>query len=116
MSEGSQSFHSCVLRGASVTALPKALDVQCCVSCLCVHAKSLWSCPTLCSPKDHSPPGSSVHRILQAIREFPFPPLGDLPDAGIKLASPIAPVLADRFTTEPPGKLPVFLRCSMFCS
>ena len=24
------------------------------------------SCPTLCDPKDYSPPGSSVHRILQA--------------------------------------------------
>ena len=24
------------------------------------------SCPTLCSPMDHSPPGSSVHRIFQA--------------------------------------------------
>ena len=25
-----------------------------------------WSCPTLCDPMDHSPPGSSVHGILQA--------------------------------------------------
>ena len=24
------------------------------------------SCPTLCDPVDYSPPGSSVHRILQA--------------------------------------------------
>ena len=24
------------------------------------------SCPTLCSPTDYSPPGSSVHRVLQA--------------------------------------------------
>ena len=24
------------------------------------------SCPTLCNPRDSSPPGSSVHRILQA--------------------------------------------------
>ena len=29
-------------------------------------AKSLHSCPTLCYPMDSSPPGSSVHRILQA--------------------------------------------------
>ena len=29
-------------------------------------AKSLQSCPTLCNPIDSSPPGSSVHRILQA--------------------------------------------------
>ena len=27
----------------------------------CVHAKPLQSCPTLCDPMDHSPPGSSVH-------------------------------------------------------
>ena len=32
----------------------------------CVCAKSLQSCPTLCDPKDYSPPGSSVHGILQA--------------------------------------------------
>ena len=31
-----------------------------------MHAKSLQSCPTLCNPMDSSPPGSSVHRILQA--------------------------------------------------
>ena len=32
----------------------------------CVHAKSLQSCPTPCDAMDHSPPGSSVHGILQA--------------------------------------------------
>ena len=32
----------------------------------CMRAKSLQSCPTLCDPMDHSPPGSSVHGILQA--------------------------------------------------
>ena len=29
-------------------------------------AKSRQSCPTLCDPIDGSPPGSSVHGILQA--------------------------------------------------
>ena len=33
--------------------------------CVCVCAKSLQLCPTLCNPMDCSPPGSSVHRILQ---------------------------------------------------
>ena len=33
---------------------------------LCVRAKSLQLCPTLCNPMDCSPPGSSVHGILQA--------------------------------------------------
>ena len=31
----------------------------------CVHAKSLQSCPTLFDLMDGSPPGSSVHGILQ---------------------------------------------------
>ena len=31
-----------------------------------LQAKLLQLCPTLCDPKDHSPPGSSVHRVLQA--------------------------------------------------
>ena len=33
---------------------------------LCPHAKSLQSCPIMCDPMDCSPPGSSVHGILQA--------------------------------------------------
>ena len=33
---------------------------------VCVPAKSLQSCLTLCDPMDRSPPGSSVHGISQA--------------------------------------------------
>ena len=33
---------------------------------LYVHAKLLQLCPTPCNPMDDSPPGSSVHGILQA--------------------------------------------------
>ena len=33
---------------------------------MCVQAKSLQWCTTLCDPVDCSPPGSSVHGILQA--------------------------------------------------
>ena len=32
---------------------------------MCVHAKSLQLCPTLCNPMDCSLPGPSVHRSLQ---------------------------------------------------
>ena len=32
-------------------------------ACVCVLVTQL--CPTLCDPLDYSPPGSSVHRILQ---------------------------------------------------
>ena len=56
---------------------------------------------------DCSPPGSSVHGIPR--QEFwsglPFPPLGDLPNPGIKLRTPLSPELAGQFfTTEPPRK------------
>ena len=34
--------------------------------CMCAHAKSLQSCPSLCNPMDCSPAGSSIHGILQA--------------------------------------------------
>ena len=51
------------IRGrTSQCRIPKA-DVK---SALSVHAKSLQSCPTLCNPVAYSPPGSSVHGILQA--------------------------------------------------
>ena len=73
---------------------------------MCVHAPSLPSCPTLCDPVDCSPPGSSVHGILQArILEWgAMPSFGDLPNPGIKPTSPLAPALQAGFTTEPPGK------------
>jgi len=63
------------------------------------------SCPTLCDSKDYTPPGSSVHEILQTKNwsGLPFPSPGDLPDPGIK---PRFPALhADSLPSEPPGKL-----------
>ena len=33
---------------------------------ICMPTKSLQSYPILCDPMDYSPPGSSVHGILQA--------------------------------------------------
>ena len=46
-------------------------------TCACVRAKSLQSCPTLCDPIDCSPPGASVHGILQArILEWVASPRG----------------------------------------
>ena len=58
-------------------------------------AQSLQFYLTLCNPMYCSPPGSSVHGISQ--QEYwtglSFLPLGDLPDPGIKLASPALPAL-----------------------
>ena len=44
------------------------------------------SCPTLCDPVDCSPPGSSVHGILQAraLEWVAMPSSRDLPDPGIE--------------------------------
>ena len=52
----------------------------------CMRAKLLQICPTLCDPTGCTPPGSSVHEILQAKQqsEFPCPPQGDLPDPVIQ--------------------------------
>ena len=48
------------------------------------------SCLTLCNPMGCSPPGSSVHGILQArILEWVAKPFSrDLPDPGVKLTCP----------------------------
>ena len=55
-------------------------------------AKSLQLCPTLCNPIDGSPPGSSVHGILQArTLEWVATSPRDLPDPGIEPASPALP-------------------------
>ena len=61
----------------------------------CVSAKSLQLCPTLCDPMDFSPPGSSIHRILQAktLGWVARPPPGDPPDPGIEPMSPASPAL-----------------------
>ena len=50
---------------------------------------------------DHSPPGSSVHGILQArvLEWLLCPPPGDLPDPGIEPPSLMSPVLAGGFFT-----------------
>ena len=48
------------------------------------------SCPVLCDPMDCSPPGSSVHGILQAgiLDWLPFPSPGNLPNPGFETGSP----------------------------
>ena len=55
---------------------------------VCMRAKSLQWCLTLCDPIDSSPPGSSVHGISLARywSGLPFPSLRDLPNPGIETA------------------------------
>ena len=53
---------------------------------MCMPAKLLQLCPTLCDPTNYSIPGSSVHGILQAgiLSGLPCPPPGDLLGPGIE--------------------------------
>ena len=60
------------------------------------------SCPTLCDPVDCSPPGSSVHLILQAgiLEWVAMPSPGDHPNPGMEARSP--PLQVDSLPSEPP--------------
>ena len=62
------------------------------------------SCLTLYDPMACSPPGYSVHGILQEEywSEYPFPSPGDLPDPGIEHGSPA--LQADSLPSEPSEK------------
>ena len=69
--------------------------------------KVTQSCPTLVTPMDCSPPGYSLHGILQAkiLEWLPFPSPGHLPIPGIKPTSPVSPALqADSLPPETWGK------------
>ena len=68
---------------------------------VCVYAKSLQSCPTLCDPMDHSLSGSSVHGILQAriVEWVAMPSSRGSPNSGVKPVSLMSPVLAGKFFT-----------------
>ena len=53
----------------------------------------------------HQAPLSMEFSKQQHWSKLPFPPPGDLPNAGIESASPVSPALAGGFfNTEPPGK------------
>ena len=83
--------------------------VRCVCVCVCVHTQS---CPTLRSPMDCSPPGSSVRGISQArilawVARGIFLLQGDLPNPGIKLGLLcLLPCHADSLPLAPPGRKP----------
>ena len=76
--------------------------------CMCAYSVTQL-CPILYNPVDYNPPDFSVHGNSQA-RILKWVAIcssrgGDLPNPGIKLASPVSPALAGGFfTTEPAGK------------
>ena len=75
---------------------------------LCLCAKSLQSCLTLCDPMDCRPPGSSVYGILQA-RKLEWVSLpssrGSSPPSDRTCVSCNSCITGKFFTAEPPVKL-----------
>ena len=72
---------------------------DCAELCLKVKEREVSQlCPTLCDPVNCSPPGFSVHEILQAriLEWVACPPPGDLLDPGMEpmsLTCPACPVV-----------------------
>ena len=66
---------------------------------LCVPSLSAQSCAILCNPMDCSPPGSSVHGILQA-RILEWVAMSATPNSGIEPTSFVSPVLTGGFFTS----------------
>ena len=66
-----------------------------------VRVMCALSCPTLCNPVDCSPPGSSIHGIVQT-RSWKWVAISlsrRSPDPGIEPTFPEPPTLAGRFFT-----------------
>ena len=108
----------------SLTFLKGSLLSVLITTTLCVYTKPLQWCPTLCNPVDHSPPGSSVHGILQArlleCVALPFSRGSSWP-RGRAYVSCHSCTAGRFFTAEPLGKPPTCvlwlqMDCTLICS
>ena len=81
---------------------------------LCMCAKSLQSCLSLCNPVNHNPPRSSVHGILQAriLKWVAIPSSGGFPNPEIEPESLTSSALAGRFFTT----ITVWKKSANMCS
>ena len=79
--------------------------------CACMRAKSLQSCPTLCDPMDCSPPGSSVHGILQ-VRILKWVAMPS--SRGTSQPRDHVSCIAGGFFTPGPPRKPTLLRSQQF--
>ena len=100
------------------TVEPCCLSIQYIIVCLCMPAKLLQSCPTLCNSIDCSSPGSFVHGILQTRILERVAMASSRGSSQPKDPTPISCIAGKFFTAEPPGKpqfasanpkLPIFL-------
>ena len=76
---------------------------------MCMHAKSLQLCLTFCDPMDCSPPGTSVHGILQTriLEWVAMPSSRGFPDPGMEPSSPA--LQADSLSLNHRGKASLFI-------
>ena len=58
-------MNTCIYMAKSFCCSPETITALL-IGYACMHTKSLQSCLTLCDPVDSSPPGPSIHGILQA--------------------------------------------------
>ena len=69
-----------------------------------VHSEVVQSCPTLCDPVDCSPPGSSIHGILQArILEW-VASFFSRGSSWPRDQTQVSCIAGDALTSEPPAK------------
>ena len=99
------------LGGTCLLTHTGARDTHCLISPQRPLESEWWWCSVTVTsnsdPMDYSPPGSSVHGILQArmLEWVIIPSPRDLPRPGIKIATPA--LKGGFFTTELPGKPPL---------
>ena len=96
-------------KGCSCESLRRNLHLSTHICIGAIRKKVLvaQSCLTLCPPMDCSPPGSSVHGILQAriLEWLPFPSPVDLPNTRIEPRSPA--LQTDSLPSEPSRNPPL---------
>ena len=82
--------------------------IQHCEAIVCISVLVIQSCLILCDPwtvAHQAPLSMEFSRRGYCWSGLPFPSPGDLPNPGIKLASPVSPALqADSLLSEPPGE------------
>ena len=93
-------------RSAASTSLPKESlssdKKRQLIYIVCMHAKLLQTCLTLCDPMDCRPPGSSVHGILQGriLEGVAMPSSKGSSQPGVKPASLTSTALTGGFFTS----------------
>ena len=100
---------TCICMAESLRYTPETITtlligyVYVCV-CVCVSRSVMTDSVTPWTVAHQAPLSTGFPR-QEYWSGLPFPPLGDLPDPGTELTSPVSPALAGRFfTTESPGK------------